>query len=268
MIRGTTFRAAAAALLFAAPARAADRLDLEYAKGWVSDIKLLGTAPARWQRAQWIELGAVAGVTAAVYGFDRRIQSGVQEHRTASCDRAARPAEHFGNGMYLTPGLGAAYVTGALADSPRARRVGLYGFEGFILSGAITNALKSMGRRHRPYTGDPYDTWDGPGLSGSADNRSFPSGHSTSAFAVMTVVATEYADTGWVPPVAYGLASATAVSRVYQNKHWASDIVFGSAIGYFTSKAIVGYHAREPGRLSYVPELQAGPDALRAVWRF
>ncbi|MGB9619375.1 MAG: phosphatase PAP2 family protein, partial [Armatimonadota bacterium] len=97
--------------------------------------------------------------------------------------------------------------------------------------------------RHRPDESRSSREWDGPGLRGG--RVSFPSRHATAAFAVMTVVASEYSDHKWVPPVAYGLAVLCAWSRVNDNQHWASDVFAGSAVGYFTAKAILRLHRVE-----------------------
>ena len=43
----------------------------------------------------------------------------------------------------------------------------------------------------------------------------------------------------WLHIPLYTLAGAVAVSRVHDNKHWASDIILGSLIGYATTKAVL-----------------------------
>jgi membrane-associated phospholipid phosphatase len=83
---------------------------------------------------------------------------------------------------------------------------------------------------------DPFQ-WYGPFHPPS--NSSFPSGHSTVAFAIATVVATSYNKTIWVPIVCYTLAGLTALSRVYQNDHWFSDVFVGSALGFAIGKTII-----------------------------
>ncbi|MCY7363437.1 MAG: phosphatase PAP2 family protein, partial [Ignavibacteria bacterium] len=60
---------------------------------------------------------------------------------------------------------------------------------------------------------------------------SFPSGHTTVAFAVSAVLA-ERINTWWARVGLYSLAAATAYSRIYDNKHWLSDVVLGSIIGF------------------------------------
>ena len=107
----------------------------------------------------------------------------------------------------------------------------------------MTSGLKMLAERHRPNTGDSPTTWDGPHLS--LKNVSFCSGHTASAFSIATVFADVYKDNAFVPPIAYGLATLTGLSRVYSNEHWASDAFFGAALGYFVSKGLLSFHKED-----------------------
>jgi len=230
-----------------------DSLNLEYLKGYLRDGVAVVAAPARWDSSDWLRAGGLGGATVAAYTVDHAVQVRVQRQRGSTADDVADFAEPFGNGKFLLPGFVLAYGAGELAHSPGLRRIGLYGAESFILSGLIVNAIKLSTGRHRPYTGSTHEAWDGPSWSASADRTSFPSGHAASAFSVATVVGQEYADVRWAPSLAYGLAALTAASRVYGNKHWLSDVVLGSALGYFTARAVWARHPAEGRRLTLVP---------------
>ena len=91
--------------------------------------------------------------------------------------------------------------------------------------------------RHRPNSGNSSSSWDG--FKFSKDNVSFPSGHAATAFACATVIANEYKGNRTIVNTAYGLATLSALSRINDNDHWSSDVFIGSAIGYFTAKAII-----------------------------
>lgn len=213
------------------------KLDGDYFEGYVSDIKGILTSPSHWQRSDWIKASLITGITAGLYTQDQKIQDWVQENRSSVSDKISKFAKPFGDGRYTLPGLGALYLYGHLFKDEKAQGTALLSLKSFVISGLLVQALKLTGHRHRPSSGDPYNTWDGPSFSTS--NLSFPSGHSSSAFAIATVIASEYRDKAFVPPLAYGIATLTALSRVNDNAHWASDVFLGAVIGYFTAKAIM-----------------------------
>jgi membrane-associated phospholipid phosphatase len=137
----------------------------------------------------------------------------------------------------------------------------------FVVSGIFTQVIKFSTHRHRPDAGNSRGTWDGPGFSNS--NLSFPSGHSSTAFSIATVIASEYNDIEFVPPLAYGIATLTALSRVNDNGHWASDVFLGSAIGYFTAKAVVNLHKYKENRnLSILPMTNGEYAGLVLTYKF
>lgn len=212
----------------------------EYWKGYIRDTGSVLTAPARWERSDWIRASLVVGTTAGLFFLDEEIKEWAQEERNGVTDGIASVAKPFGDPRYVLPPVAALYLYGHVADEPRSRRAALLSLESMAVTGLFTQALKFSFGRHRPSSGDPPDTFDGPGISGK--NLAFPSGHSSFAWSVMTVIAHEYRDKPAVPPLAYGIATLTALSRVNDNAHWASDAFFGSALGYFTARAIISIH--------------------------
>lgn len=215
----------------------------DYLKIFASDTKSILTAPLRWDKSNWLTASLVTSVTFGLYACDQNIQDWVQKQRNSTSDDIARFAKPFGDGRYTLPSLGAFYLYGHFFEDEKAQRTALMGLESFVFSGIFTQAIKYSGHRHRPSSDDSYSTWDGPGLSSS--NLSFPSGHSCAAFSIATVIATEYDDIVFIPPLAYSIAALTAFSRVNDNDHWTSDAFFGSAIGYFMAKAVVGLHSEK-----------------------
>lgn len=75
-------------------------------------------------------------------------------------------------------------------------------------------------------------------------------------FAVAAVFASEYRDKIWVPILSYTLASLASVSRVYDDKHWASDVIFGSALGFFIGKFVYKSTVKYPD-LVIIPGVSA-----------
>ena len=81
---------------------------------------------------------------------------------------------------------------------------------------AVTHGCKYTVRRPRP--------------DGSRRN-SFPSGHTATSFLSATMLYKEYQDKPWIGIACYGIASATGVMRIIENKHWMSDVMAGAGTG-------------------------------------
>ena len=142
----------------------------------------------------------------------------------------------------------------------------------FVASG-ITGLLKGLLGRSRPYVtkdSNPRDFKFGTGFSG-VDRESFPSGHTTTAFAAAAAVTSEvqrmWPSYGvYVGPILYSGATANAVARVYHDKHWASDVAVGAGIGTFAGLKVVRYSHQHPDnrldrillRTSFAPDGRGG----------
>ena len=215
-------------------------LDRDYFKSYYTDTVHILSSPLRWDKTDWFTAATVVGVAAGLYAYDSDIQVWSQKNRNDTTDRLANIFTPFGNGLYTVPALGLFYAYGYAADDSKARKTALLGIESFIVSSAFTGVLKFATHRYRPSDGGRYDQWDGPSFSGS--NISFPSEHTSSAFAIATVLANEYNDNIFVGALSYSVATMVALSRINDNEHWASDVFFGAAIGYFTAKTITALH--------------------------
>ncbi|HKR59602.1 MAG TPA: phosphatase PAP2 family protein [Pyrinomonadaceae bacterium] len=97
-----------------------------------------------------------------------------------------------------------------------------------------------MTQRVRPQTGrERSEFFDG--------GNSFPSGHSTQAWTVATIIANEYHNHRLVQVAAYGVASAVSIARFTGGKHYLSDVAIGSVLGYGIGKYVYETHHRKIG---------------------
>ncbi|HEY1951798.1 MAG TPA: phosphatase PAP2 family protein [Gemmatimonadaceae bacterium] len=195
------------------------------------------------------------GLTIAMFPVDRSIARRLTNERSK--------ANRFLNGaskgveVIADPGsiiIGSAlYVIGRVSNHPGIEDLGWHGTEAVLFGSGITWILKGLTGRARPFaTADTtaHDFKFGGGFT-NADRQSFPSGHTTAAFAAAAAVTSE-AERGWpghfwlVAPVMYGGASLVGVSRMYHDKHWASDVVLGAAIGTFSGLKVVRYAHAHP----------------------
>jgi membrane-associated phospholipid phosphatase len=239
----------------------------DYFKGYVTDGIHIVTSPARWDASDWFTATLVTGVAAGLYENDVKIMKWVQDRRTTTMDDIGNNVTDLGHGKYTPALIGGLYLYGHIAGDGKARKTALLSVESFVLTGVFVQTLKYASRRHRPNTGDPYNTFDGPGRESKTSNASFPSGHASSAFAVATVIASEY-DNAVVPPLAYGIATIAALNRVMHNAHWPSDTFVGAAIGYFTGKAIVASHRGKGDRLSLAPMMEESATGVVLTYTF
>jgi membrane-associated phospholipid phosphatase len=175
--------------------------------------------------------------------------------------------------LYIGGGM---YVVGRLAKNRKLASLGLHGTEALLVGEAVAVVIKNVVGRQRPYVtprnSRSYQLFRGFG--GGGDYRSFPSGHTVAAFAAAAAVTAETSrnapSTTWiVAPVMYGGAALAGMSRMYNNQHWASDVVIGAAIGTFAGLKIVRFHDSRPrsgvDRLFLTATLvpNAGGHALR-----
>lgn len=203
-----------------------------------------------WRDAAMLEGFAIATVAAAPLdrSFAERLQNKtVQENELLR--HTAHTVEQITDPGSMIIGLGL-YTYGRLANKPRIADLGLHGTEALVIGGQLAFAMKGIAGRARPYvnTQDPHNYSFMRGFKENTDYKSFPSGHATSAFAVAAAVTSEAkrhwgTKGGWiVGSVLYTGAASVAWSRMYDNKHWATDVLTGAAIGTFTGLKVVHYH--------------------------
>ena len=252
------------------------------ARGGVSCDSCRRVAPTRslftWRDAALA--GGFAALTVSMFPVDRRVALHLQDSTT----QANRFFRNGSKSVQYIADPGAAIIgvslfgIGRLAHWRSVADLGLHGTEAVAVSGALTALLKGVAGRARPYVSadtTPNDFHFGRGFGHSSD-QSFPSGHTTVAFAAAAVVTSE--SQHWSPravwfaaPVMYGGATLVGLSRMYNNAHWASDVALGAAIGTFSGIKVVRFsHVHAGNRidrwllgLNIVP----GPDGrVTAGW--
>lgn len=212
----------------------------KYLVSFYSNTKDAVLFPKRWNQKQWITAGSITLGTGALFFFDDDIQSWARDNTTSNLDNLSKYiAEPWGTNKfcknYALISAAGIFSYGMLANDTKAKHVAFSGVKAFILTGALTYIPKSIFGRQRPNAKDGPDhlDWHGP-----FQGESFFSGHTSVSFAFASVVADYYKDTKWVPVLAYTFASLTGLSRIYDNKHWASDVLAGAAFGIAMGKLV------------------------------
>jgi membrane-associated phospholipid phosphatase len=237
-------------------------LNGDYFTGYLTDTGNILTSPARWDRSDWLEASLVMGVAVGLYTQDDHIQRWVQKHKNTTTANLFEDTKKLAFiSISALVGLGA---YGYISSDDKARTTFLLSTESFVITSIFVQGLKRTAGRHRPYTGDPHDTWSG--FTSKGDYFSFPSGDASSAFSIASVVAAEY-DNMIVPPLVYGVATLIALKRLHNNGHWSSDVFVASALGYFTGKVVVASHAKQ-SNLSFEPFIDGKEKGVLISYRF
>jgi hypothetical protein len=201
-----------------------------------SDFKAL---PRR--RSTWVIL-AIGGAAAAI-------------GHPADDEANARLASSDAVGRFFTPGkyIGAAYVQAGTAaglyvigryvlphadGEPKTNKVSHLGFDllrSLIVSQVVTQGIKVSVRRARP----------------TGECCAFPSGHASATFATASVLERHLGYRGAWPT--FVVAAYVATSRMHDNRHFLSDVLFGSALGIASGWTVVGRHGRSSYALLPVP---------------
>ena len=235
------------------------------AKGVAQDVCSFATAPLHWKRDNWLQFAGVLGGGIAIYSADGEIRDWMLAHRSRATGKLADLSRWFGDGLYTLPALAMGYWAARRLNDSRLAAACFTAIESFFLANSVTTAGKLLGHRHRPFAGDGPRVWDGPGLDLENAHLSMPSGHTTSAFAVAAVFGAYYRHRPLVAVSAYALATLTGLSRIHDDKHWASDVWVGAAIGIATAQFLYHRHTRahSPGGL----QISARKDGIRLSWQ-
>jgi hypothetical protein len=226
----------------------------DYASLVFSDTKWVFTAPMRWETGDWLEVGEAVTAVGATTAFDHTIRRDVQDHRSPGQDRFMKQWQELGN-YYAFATLAAFDAWGEMAGDVRAKNAAMDGIAASIIAGGlVTPMLKVVAGRERPST-----TTASYRYKPFSKNASFPSGHTTEAFAVATAIAENYR-VWWVQGLAYGAAGLVGYARVEQNAHFASDVLAGGIVGWSVARGVVHRNdkAPDPRKLTWTPYFGAG----------
>ncbi|MGD0179491.1 MAG: capsule assembly Wzi family protein [Terriglobales bacterium] len=215
-----------------------NRLVSPFVKHLVGDQKQFWTSPARFRTKDLKWILPAAGITAAFIASDSWWSKQVNpSHMQTSL--------HISDyGTYSMIGLtGASFLFGHMTNNDHLQEAGLLTGEAAINATGVAYLFKEITQRQRPY----QDNGNGDFFKGGS---SFPSEHSAIAWSVASVWAHEYP--GWLSQTAaYGLASAITVTRVTAKQHFPSDVIVGSALGW--------YFGRQVYRAHHDPEVGGSP---------
>lgn len=234
----------------------------------LEDAKYILGAPLRWSGKDWLVFsGVAAGVVAFGFAADVPARDKTQSNQTAALDDLTRIVEPFG-AEYSWAVIGAYGIAGFVFRDPEARDIAVDSALASILaSGIITPILKRVIGRTRPNQNEGSTSFHP--FSG---NQAFPSGHTTQAFAVASVISA-HSDKVWVSVCAYTVAGLVGFSRIYHDAHWSSDVAAGAVIGTAVGRGLVAFNRRlrakhENLHVAFAPIIDEDRRGLEVMVRF
>jgi len=199
------------------------------------------------RRSTWVILGIGAGAALLAHPVDDDVNAHLVGKKSADWFWKAgnivgsAPAEiGVSVGLYaigrfvVPPNPDQPITAGASPRTNKWSHMGLDLLRAQIVSQTFVLAIKESVRRARP----------------TGECCSFPSGHAATAFAAASVIERHFGYRMSIP--AMTIAAYVATSRLHDNRHFLSDVVFGSSLGIATGWTVVGRHGRSSYALTPV----------------
>lgn len=198
--------------------------------------------PTKWKAADYVLPIATIWLTfEMMIDYDQPIRDAVlnnQEYHNSI------PIE-FGRiwGELYTPifFFGGFAIHSLIANDKGTRKIAYEIVQASLYAGAVTFLLKMAIGRARPFMEEGTTSFHPFSSIFIQDNHSLPGGHMTAAMVLSTVISRNVKPI-WLKTLAYLPAILTCISRVYQDKHWASDELMVAALGYCIASWVVDQH--------------------------
>ncbi|HEU4551859.1 MAG TPA: phosphatase PAP2 family protein [Chitinophaga sp.] len=226
------------------------RINGTYLKSIVQDLGFTASRPFHWQGRDFAKFGVVVGTAGLLMAGDYEVKQFFERNHTKGLTEITNQIEPFGN-AYSPYLIGVLYVTGVVSKNRNLEHASLMAAKSLLISTALYTTAKIFIRRQRPTTSDNPFSYSAP-FNSDSRYTSFPSGHTLTVTTVATAFAEIYGkDYPWVPWAAYGLATLTGVTRLYQNRHWSSDIWIGASLGWFVTRTVIRNQRRHSKKGTY-----------------
>ena len=216
----------------------------------LGDFKQQALSPLALNKKGWVTGAALTGTTIGIGFLDKPIQQWAAglRRRNPSLGDYSKTVSNIG-GVYEGITFAGIATYGFVFKKPKLRTTTALATQAYITSTFWSMLFKSVSGRLRPHDIDGNSTMNQPTFHGPfyslpyGGNSSFPSGHTTLAFAAARVYAMEYKNVPAVPVIAYSIAGLIGFRRIIENRHWATDVFAGALLGYACGTQVVNsYH--------------------------
>jgi len=192
------------------------------------NAKAIYTSPLRYSLAQWLTVAGVLGLTVSAHFLDASVRTVARTHQTPALTRLFFIGELYGHPLCAGTLGGGLYLGGLFSRNTSTRLTGRAVLESALYASLLTQVLKMTIGRSRPYLNTGARNFNG--LAWTNDHWSFPSGHTTIAFATSAALSVRL-KRPLATAALFTLALLTTGQRLYDDQHWLSDTLFGAAIG-------------------------------------
>jgi PAP2 superfamily len=223
------------------------------AKRYGRDSVALVKAPLSWKTNDWEKAGGAVIILGGLMLADQDIDRAAQRQRSSFTDHVSSWTSPLGSG-YGFAISGGLFGAGLLLHHENLRDTGREAIEAGVLAFVLDQFVlkRAFGRERIVDSGGR--TVFVPGSS----HDSFPSGHTTEAFAVASVIATR--SKGWeIPVIAYAAAALVGMDRINTRDHFASDVVAGAFLGTTVGRFLVRRHGDEKAGVLSKADLEIIP---------
>jgi hypothetical protein len=202
------------------------------------------SSPLHYGNEELNDVLKVTVLTGISFIVDKDVKSFSQDgkHRSGFLSDITKIDNYYGNTGSALVILGGTFFTGIVTSDKEILNAGFMITESIIFSNILTQPIKMIFGRERPEFTDNSLHFIGPVLSND-QFHSLPSGHATTAFAISTVAA-GLTENQYLKILFFTPAFLTSFARVYNNRHWLSDAMLGSLIGYYTGRKVLNMNGK------------------------
>ena len=198
-------------------------------------------SPFQFDKNDLLLTSSILGLTAATFPMDEPLRKVSLQSQSKILDNISYVTEKFGDPKIGFAFGGMLYGGGLIFGNEDIRETGQMLAEAVLFTGLITTGAKMMFNRSRPFVNDGSYDLDIFEFESDFDETSLPSGHTSTAFTMATVLS-QRIDNIYASVALYSMASLTALQRVYDDRHWFSDTILGAALGTFIGLKVVKLH--------------------------
>lgn len=226
------------------------------------DLSTYFTAPVRWDASDWTKFGLITGsIYIASETLDDYWKSEmVNEHHPLYYKSLDKIGDAWGDGRLSGPFILGVYGYGMYTNNNHYKQASLDMLQSVLYTGLMTQVLKQVFRRDRPNAAVDESGWFGRGVS-------FPSGHTSTAFAISQSYLNSQDNPGLGQRVLfYGLAATTAFARTCDNMHWASDTIAGALLGIYTADFVSAQNKKYRHKHKLLPYINNRTIGFQMSW--